>query len=98
MKRVKVSVTYQVFIEINEENSLVQEYDNHIELIRECTKHMFSESESVIHSKGVRVINVTPISMSTDLPLPKGYCPVCMKSPCERAGMGSYVGPDEEDM
>lgn len=55
MKRVKVTVTTEYTVEIDENNEIVEEYQNESELIEDCIAYKFNAILPVIADGGVKV-------------------------------------------
>lgn len=64
MKKVTVNVTYKYELEIDENDSIVKEYESENDLLVDCASYRFSATLPVINNNGVRVKDIEMIEVS----------------------------------
>jgi hypothetical protein len=63
MKKVEITVTYEYELEIDESNPIVKEYESENELLVDCASYRFDVLPVLKDGGGVKVIDVTLISV-----------------------------------
>lgn len=64
MKKVEVTVTYKIQLEIDENDSIVKEYESENDLLLDCATYRFSDILPVINEGGVKVKDIEIIEVS----------------------------------
>jgi hypothetical protein len=64
MRTVEVTVTYKYELEINENDSIVKEYESENHLLVDCASYRFSDILPVIKEGGVRVKDIEMVEVS----------------------------------
>jgi len=63
MKKVIVNVTYKYELEIDENDSIVKDYESENDLLVDCASYRFSATLPVIGSNGVRIKDIELVSV-----------------------------------
>ena len=64
MKKVTVNVTYKYELEINENDSIVKDYESENDLLVDCASYRFSDVLPVIKEGGVKVKDIEMVEVS----------------------------------
>ena len=64
MKKVTVNVTYKYELEIDENDSIVKEYESENDLLVDCASYRFSDILPVIKEGGVKVNDIEMVEVS----------------------------------
>lgn len=64
MRTVTVNVTYKYELEINDENSIVKEYEDENTLLVDCASYHFGHNLPVIANAGVKVTDIELVEVT----------------------------------